>query len=72
MDNHSRLMIKSFHKFAFVVQVFVHTFAGVSFLFVFDVNERESPFDAISFLCKSCVWKRPGPFFEKTIPRTES
>ena len=36
MDNHLWLMIKSFYGFAIVVQdFFVHTFAGISFLFVF-------------------------------------
>ena len=45
MYNHLWLMIKSFYEFAFVVQVVVHTFAGVSFLLFladFGVNVRES------------------------------
>ena len=42
MDNHSWLMIKSFHKFAFVVQVlYIHLPVSPSFLF-FGVNEKES------------------------------
>ena len=46
MDNHSWLMIKSFHKFAFVVQVlYIHL--PVSPSFVFGVNESKSPFDAV-------------------------
>ena len=71
MDNHSWLMIKSFHKFAFVVQVlYIHLQVSPSFLFL--MSMRKSPFDAVSFLCKSCVWKRPRPLFEKNNPRTES
>ena len=70
MDNHSWLMIKSFHKFAFVVQVlYIHLPVSPSFLFL--VSMRKSPFDAVPFLFK-CVWKRPRPLLEKNIPRTES
>ena len=71
MDNHSWLRIKSFHKFAFVVQVlYIHLPVSPSFLFL--VSMRKSPFDAVPFLFKSCVWKRPRPLLEKNIPRTES
>ena len=42
MDNHSWLMIKSFHKSAFVVQVlYIHL--PVSPSCVFDVNVKENP-----------------------------
>ena len=51
MDNHSWLRIKSFHKFAFVVQVlYIHL--PVSPSCVFDVNVKESPFDAVYFVCE--------------------
>ena len=51
MDNHSWLMIKSFHKSAFVVQVlYIHL--PVSPSCVFDVNVKENPFDAVYFVCE--------------------
>ena len=51
MDNHSWLMIKSFHKSAFVAQVlYIHL--PVSPFCVFDVNVKESPFDAVYFVCE--------------------
>ena len=64
MDNHSWLMIKSFHKFAFVVQVlYIHVPVSPSFLFL--MSMRKSPFDAVSFLCKSCVWKAAETTFRE-------
>ena len=41
MDNHSWLMIKSFHKFAFVVQVlYIHLPVSPSFLFLVSMRVR--------------------------------
>ena len=41
MDNHSWLMIKSFHKFAFVVQVlYIHLPVSSSFLFLVSMRVR--------------------------------
>ena len=55
MDNHSWLMIKSFHKSAFVVQVlYIHL--PVSPSCVFDVNVKESPFDAVQIFGISPVY----------------
>ena len=51
MDKHSWLMIKSFHKSAFVVQVCTYICRYLLLVF-FDVNVKESPFDAVYFVCE--------------------